>query len=61
MSSRSVNSNKFQSVCFSSSEATAQYKHGIVYLYHRMNLIDKVNDIKDLGITMSDNSNLDQH
>ena len=26
-----------------------------------MNLIDKVNDIKDLGITMSENCNLDQH
>ena len=26
-----------------------------------MNLIDKVNDIKDLGITRSDNCNLDQH
>ena len=26
-----------------------------------MNLIDKVNDIKDLGITRSANCNLDQH
>ena len=55
-----MSSNKFQSVCFSSSEAAAQYPHSIVY-YHRMNLIDKVNDIKDLGITRSDNCNLDQH
>ena len=61
MSSRSNNSNKLQYICFSSSEVTAQYKHGIVYLYHRVNLIDKVNDIKDLGITRSANCNYDQH
>ena len=37
------NSNKFKCVCFSSSNASA---HGNVYLCPKMNLIDKVNNIK---------------
>ena len=40
------NSNKFKYVCFSPSEAST---HGNVYLCPRMNLIDKVNDIKNLA------------
>ena len=34
-----------------------------IYLCPKMNLIDKVNDIKDIGITMSvsANCNFDQH
>ena len=53
------NSNRFKYVCYSPSEASAR---GNVYLCPKMNLIDKVNDIKDLGITsMSANCNFDQH
>ena len=32
-----------------------------VYLCPKMNLIDKVENIKDLGITMSSNCNFNQH
>ena len=52
------NSNKFKYVCYTPSDISA---HGNVYLCPKMNLIDKVNDIKDLGITMSANCNFDQH
>ena len=52
------NSNKFKYVCYTPSDTSA---HGNVYLCPKMNLIDKVNDIKDLGITMSANCNFDQH
>ena len=52
------NSNKFKYVCYTPSDTSA---HGNVYLCPNMNLIDKVNDIKDLGITMSANCNFDQH
>ena len=43
------NSNKFKYVCYTPSDTSA---HGNVYLCPKMNLIDKVNDNKDLGITM---------
>ena len=52
------NSNNFKYVCYTPSDTSA---HGNVYLCPKMNLIDRVNDIKDLGITMSANCNFDQH
>ena len=52
------NSNKFKYVCFSSSESVS---HRNVYLCPKMNLIDKVENIKDLDITMSSNCNSNQH
>ena len=51
------NSNKFKYVCYTPSDTSA---HGYVYLCPKINLIDKVNDIKDLGITMSANCNFDE-
>ena len=52
------NSNKFKYVCFNPSESVS---HSNVYLCPKMNLIDKVENIKDLGITMSSNCNFNQH
>ena len=52
------NSNNFKYVCYTPSDTSA---HRNVYLCPKMNLIDRVNDIKDLGITMSANCNFDQH
>ena len=52
------NPNKFKYVCYSFSEGSA---HGNVYLCPKLNLIDKVNDNKDLGFTMSANCNFDEH
>ena len=52
------NSNKFKYVCFTPSESVS---HSNVYLCPKMNLIDKVENIKDLGITMSSNCNFNQH
>ena len=46
--------NKFKYVCFTPSESVS---HSNVYLCPKMNLIDKVENIKDLGITMSSNCN----
>ena len=46
--------NKFKYVCFTPSESVS---HSNVYLCPTMNLIDKVENIKDLGITMSSNCN----
>ena len=51
------NSNKFKYVCYTPSDTFA---YGNVYLCPKMNSIDKVNDIKDLGITMSANCNFVQ-
>ena len=50
------NLNKFKYVCYSPSEASA---HGNVYLCPKMNLNDKINNINDLGITMSANCNFE--
>ena len=50
------NSNKFKCVYYSPSDTSA---HGNVYLCPKMNLIDKVNDIKNLGIAMSANCNFE--
>ena len=47
------NSNKFKYVCFTPSESVSQ---SIIYLCPKMNLIDKVENIKDLGITISSNT-----
>ena len=52
------NSNKFKYVCFTPSESVS---HSNVYLCPKTNLIDKVENIKDLGITMSSNCNFNQH
>ena len=52
------NSNNFKYVCFTPSESVS---HSNVYLCPKMNLIDKVENIKDLGITMSSNCNFNQH
>ena len=52
------NSNKFKYVCFTPSESVS---HSNVYLCPKMNLIDKVENIKDLGITMSSDCNFTQH
>ena len=52
------NPNKFKYVCFTPSESVS---HSNVYLCPKMNLIDKVENIKDLGITMSSNCNFNQH
>ena len=52
------NSNKFKYVCFTPSESVS---HSNVYLCPKMNLIDKVENIKDLGITMSSSCNFNQH
>ena len=52
------NSNKFKYVFFTPSESVS---HSNVYLCPKMNLIDKVENIKDLGITMSSNCNFNQH
>ena len=52
------NSNKFKYVCFTPSESVS---HSNVYLCPKMSLIDKVGNIKDLGITMSSNCNFNQH
>ena len=54
------NSNKFKYVCFTPSESVS-HSNVTVYLCPKMNLIDKVENIKDLGITMSSNCNFNQH
>ena len=53
------NSNKFKYVCFTPSKSVS---HSNVYLCPKMNLIDKVENIKDLhGITISSICNFNQH
>ena len=52
------NCSKFKYVYFTPSESVA---HSNIYLCPEMNLIDKVENIKDLGITMSLNCNFNQH
>ena len=55
---KAFNSNEFKYICFTPSESVS---HSNVYLCSKMNLIDKVENIKDLGITMSSNCNFNQH